>query len=272
MQKFSASLFAIFFSVWRNRELIFNLTERQLLGRYQGSIFSAFWPFLIPVVMLSIYTFIFSEVFKARWELSSNSRVEFALILYLGLIIFNIFSDCVSSAPNLIVSHANYVNRVIFPLEILPIITLGVALFNALISLSLWCIVHIVFIGLPPPTIIFLPIVIFPLILFSLGMCWILAAMGVYIRDISQIIGILIPALLFLSPIFYPVNSIPLQYQFLFKLNPLTPTIEQMRNIMMWSISPDFELQFYYLTAAFLLAWFGFYVFQRLRRGFADVL
>jgi lipopolysaccharide transport system permease protein len=161
---------------------------------------------------------------------------------------------------------------VIFPLEVLPIISLGTALFNALISLSVWCIVHIVFIGLPPPTIIFIPFVIFPLILFTLGGCWLLAATGVFIRDISQIVGIFTSALLFLSPIFYPVDLIPLQYQFLFKLNPLTPCIEQMRNLMMWGISPDWELQFAYLTVAFLLAWLGYFVFQKLRKGFADVL
>lgn len=272
MQKFSVSPLVMLSSALTNRELIFNLIERQLLGRYQGSILSALWPFLIPVVMLSIYTFIFSMVFKARWALASDSRVEFALILYLGLIVFNIFSDCISSAPNLIIFHANYVNRVIFPLEVLPIISLGTALFNALVSLSIWCIVHIVFIGLPPPTIIFIPIVIIPLILFTLGMCWLLAATGVFIRDISQIIGILIPALMFLSPIFYPIDSIPLRYQFLFKLNPLTPSIEQMRNIIMWGILPDWELQFDYLILAFLMAWLGFFVFQKFRKGFADVL
>jgi lipopolysaccharide transport system permease protein len=132
--------------------------------------------------------------------------------------------------------------------------------------------VYIAAIGLPPPTIIFFPVVIFPFILFTLGISWLLAAIGVYVRDIGQIVSILTSALMFLSPIFYPIDSIPASYQFLFRLNPLTPVIEQMRNIFMWGIWPSWKFQVLWIFVSFVVAWLGFTIFQKLRKGFADVI
>jgi lipopolysaccharide transport system permease protein len=272
MQKFSYSPAEMFRTFLKNRALIFSLTERQVHGRYRGSFMDSLWPFLNPLIMLGIYTFVFSVVFKARWNLGSDSKVEFALVLYLGLIIFNIFSDCINSATTIVLLNSNYVKRVVFPLEILPIVVIGNALFYAFINLTIWIIVYIAAIGLPPPSIIFLPVIILPFIFFTLGISWFLAAIGVYVRDISQVISLLTTALMFLSPVFYPIDLIPAPYQFLFMLNPLTPVIEQMRNIFMWGLWPNWNSQVLWAFASFIVAWLGFAIFQKLRKGFADVI
>jgi lipopolysaccharide transport system permease protein len=272
MQKFSHSPSEMFRTFFQNRALIFSLLERQIHGRYRGSFMDSSWPFLNPLIMLGIYTFIFSVIFKTRWSLGSDSKIEFALVLYLGLIIFNIFSECINSATTLVLLNANYVKRVIFPLEILPIVSIGSALFYAFISLAVWILVYIAAIGLPHITIIFFPVVIFPFILFTLGVSWFFAAVGVYVRDIGQVVYILTSALMFLSPVFYPIDSIPASYQFLFRLNPLTPVIEQMRNIFMWGMWPSWKFQALWIFVSFVIAWLGFAIFQKLRKGFADVI
>ncbi|MBT8544365.1 ABC transporter permease [Polynucleobacter paneuropaeus] len=272
MQKFPSSPTEMLHTFFKNRALIFSLSERQIHGRYRGSFMDSLWPFLNPLIMLAIYTFIFSVVFKTRWSIGSDSKIEFALVLYLGLIIFNIFSECINSATTLVLLNANYVKRVVFPLEILPIISIASALFYAFISLAIWIFVYILAIGLPPPTIILFPVVIFPFILFTLGTSWLLAAIGVYVRDVGQVVSILISALMFLSPVFYPIDSIPVSYQLLFRLNPLTPVIEQMRNIFMWGLWPSWKFQALWIFVSFFVAWLGFAIFQKLRKGFADVI
>lgn len=272
MKKFSSSPLEMVFSLVKNRTLILSLTERQVHGRYRGSFMDLSWPFLNPLFMLAIYTFIFSVVFKARWNFGSESKLEFALVLYLGLIIFNIFSECINYAPTLVLNNVNYVKRVVFPLEILPLVSIAASLFYALISLVIWMLVYIIAIGPPSSTIVFLPFVIIPFSLFTLGICWFLAAIGVYVRDISQVVSILTSALMFLSPVFYPIDSIPEPYQFIFKLNPLTPVIEQMRNIFMWGVLPSWKSLIFLSLASFFVAWLGFAIFQKLRKGFADVI
>jgi lipopolysaccharide transport system permease protein len=272
MQKFFSSPLGMVLAIVQNRALIFSLVERQVHGRYRGSFMDSSWPFLNPLIMLAIYTFIFSVVFKVRWNFGTDSKLEFALVLYLGLIIYNIFSECINAAPTIILVNANYVKRVVFPLEILPLVSLGATLFYALISLVIWLFVYIVAVGLPPPTIIFFPLLVIPFSLFTLGVCWFLAALGVYVRDISQVVSILTSALMFLSPVFYPLDSIPASYQFLFRLNPLTPVIEQMRNIFMWGVLPSWKFLVLFFLGSFVIAWLGFAIFQKLRKGFADVI
>jgi lipopolysaccharide transport system permease protein len=272
MQKFQSFPSDIFRTFFKNRALILSLLGRQIRGRYRGSFMDSLWPVLNPLIMLGIYTFIFSVVFKARWGLGSESKIEFALVLYLGLIIFNVFSECVNVASTVVILNANYVKRVVFPLEILPIVSIGTALFYAFTSLAIWIIVYIVAFGLPPPTIIFFPVVIFPFILFTLGISWLLAAVGVYVRDIGQNVALFTAGLMFLSPVFYPIDAIPSSYQFIFMLNPLTPVIEQTRNIFMWGLSPSWKSQVLWIFISFVVLWLGFAIFQKLRKGFADVI
>ncbi|WP_025129337.1 ABC transporter permease [Pseudomonas sp. PH1b] len=272
MLNFSISPKEMIVSFWRNRRLIKELVKREVVGRYRGSIMGLLWSFFNPIFMLAVYTFVFSFVFKARWSVGSDSKAEFALVLFAGLMIFNIFSDCVNRSPSLIVSNVNYVKKVIFPLEILPWVTMGAALFHALISFIVWLVVYIVFFGIPHVALISLPLVIVPLVLFIMGVSWWLASLGVFLRDIAHFIGVVTMTMMFLSPIFYPATALPDEYRPYLFMNPLTPTIEQVRQVMFWGQMPDYEQLSIYTLAAAVVAWAGFAWFQKTRKGFADVL
>lgn len=272
MKQFSASPQEMFTSLCRNRALITTLVKREVIGRYRGSVIGIMWSFFNPVLMLAVYTFVFSVVFKARWSGGSESRTEFALVLFAGLLVFNLFAECINRAPSLILTNVNYVKKVIFPLEILPWVSLGSAMFHMLISLGVWFIFYLLFFGIPHLTALYIPFILIPLILMTIGLSWMLASLGVYLRDVSQIVGIATTTLMFLSPIFYPLSSLPPAYQPLLKLNPLTIVIEQARAVLIWGQHPDaISLGLYFLASAFL-AWLGFFWFQKTRKGFADVL
>lgn len=230
------------------------------------------WSLFNPIFMLSVYTFVFSGIFKARWSPGGESKSEFALVLFVGLIVFNLFAECVNRAPGLILANVNYVKKVVFPLEILPWVSLGSALFHGLISLTVWLIAYVMLFGVPHATVFFLPLILLPLVLFTMGISWGLASLGVYLRDVSQFIGVVTTALLFASPIFYPAAALGEKYRFLLFINPLTPVIEQVRDVMYWGNRPDFLLLTIYLLASSVLAWLGFAWFQKTRKGFADVL
>lgn len=259
-------------SPWRHRFLLGSLTKREILGRYRGSVLGLLWSLFNPLFMLAVYTFVFSVVFQARWGEGSDSKLEFALILFAGLIVFNLFAECFNRAPGLITSQVNYVKKVIFPLEILPYVMLGSALFHTLISLLVWLAAYALFFGVPPLTIVLVPLVLVPLGLLTLGLSWGLAALGVYLRDVGQLVGILTSVFLFMSPIFYPITALPEAYQPWLSLNPLVPAIEALRDLLFWGRLPAWgPLALYWLVTA-LVAWIGFYGFQRARGGFADVL
>ena len=272
MQNFSSYPKEMLASIWHNRELITTLVKREVLGRYRGSIMGILWSFFNPVFMLAIYTFVFSVVFKARWNEGSDSKTEFALILFAGLIVFNLVSECVNRSPGLILANVNYVKKVIFPLEILPVVSLGAALFHALISFIVWLLAYGIFFGVPHLTVLLAPLVIMPLLFFILGISWILAALGVYIRDISQFVGMVMTVLMFLSPIFYPITAIPERYRFLIQLNPISPGIEQIRQVLFWGEVPNLEIWFVYSFVSLVISFLGFTWFQKTRKGFADVI
>lgn len=272
MQQFSASPMEMLGSLWRHRNLVIALTKREVMGRYRGSTMGILWSFFNPVLMLIIYTFVFRVVFEARWGNGGNSKSEFALILFSGLIVFNIFSECLNRAPSLILANVNYVKKVVFPLEILPWVSLGSALFHAAVSLCVWLIAYCIFAGVPQITILLLPLAIAPLILITMGITWGLASMGVYFRDVSQLVGVISTALLFLSPVFYPATALPEQYRQLLYMNPLTTAIEQTRGLLFWGKYPEPLPTLLYLLTAAIVAWLGFAWFQKTRKGFADVL
>ena len=248
------------------------LVQREVVGRYRGSFMGILWSFFNPVFMLVVYTFVFSVVFKARWNAGSDSKTEFALILFAGLIMFNLFAECINRAPGLIIANTNYVKIVVFPLEVLPWVALGSALFHALLSLGVWLIAYLIFFGLPHVTVLLMPLVMLPLLLLVIGASLLLAALGVYLRDVSQFIGIFTTVLMFLSPVFYPASALPEQYRDLLLLNPLTPAIEQARDVLFWGKVPDLNFLSVYLLATASFAWLGFAWFQKTRKGFADVL
>ena len=272
MQVYSISPVAMAKSLINNRALIYQMSKREVIGRYKGSVLGLFWSFFNPIFMLSVYTFIFSVVFKARWHGGSGSKTEFALILFAGLIVFNLFAECFGRAPSLIISNVNYVKKVVFPLEILPWVALGSAMFHALISLGVWLIAYLLLFGIPHWTVLLMPFVLFPLAVFIMGMSWALSSLGVYLRDVSQFVGIITTVMMFLSPIFYPVNALPEKYRHFLLLNPLGPAIEQVREVLFWGRVPRLTEYGLYLVGMTLIAWLGFAWFQKTRKGFADVL
>lgn len=269
----SSSLITLFESLFKNRQLILQMIRREVIGRYKGSIFGILWSFLNPILMLVIYSFVFSVIFKARWgNGDSESQSEFALILFSGIIIFNLFSEAINRAPGLILGNVNYVKKVIFPLEILPVVSLGAALFHSLVSLCVLLLGLLIFNGSLSVYILYFPIVLIPLLLFTLGVSWFLASLGVYMRDIGQVIGILTTVLMFLSPIFYPISALPEKYQKIILLNPLSFIIEQGRNLFIYGHAPDFIGLFFYAIGSMAVLWIGYAWFQKTRKGFADVL
>lgn len=272
MRDFSISPREMFASLWRNRALVVALTKREVVGRYRGSFLGLFWSFFNPLFMLVVYTFVFSVVFQARWGTGSESKTEFSLILFIGLIVFNFFSECVNRSPGLILSNVSYVKKVVFPLEILSFVMLGSAIFHAGISLIVWLIAYTVLFGIPHITVFYFPLIAIPLAFFILGASWALSALGVYLRDMSQIVGLLTTVLMFLSPIFYPVTAIPEPYRIFLYANPLMLAIEQARNIMFFGKNPVWLLLGAYWVVMICVAWIGFACFQKTRKGFADVL
>lgn len=259
-------------NIWRSHDLIWQMTKREVVGRYRGSVLGLFWSFFNPVLMLIIYTFVFSVVFKARWGTGGESRFEFALILFSGLIVYNLFAECLTRAPALIVGNVNYVKKVVFPLEIFPLVVMGAALFHSIVSLSVLLIFFVLISASLHWTIVFAPLVILPLLLTTLGLSWFLASLGVFLRDVAQTIGILVTVLMFLSPIFYPVSSLPEKYRVFIYMNPLTFIIEQMRDVLIWGKLPSWPGLCVMMLVGMLVAWLGLVWFQKTRKGFADVL
>ena len=272
MQLFSLAPREIIASLWRNRYLIKKSIQREVVGRYRGSFLGIFWSFFHPMFMLAVYTFVFSVVFKARWQSGSDSKTEFALILFAGLMVFNLFSECINRAPNLILAHASYVKKVVFPLEILPWVVIGGATFHLGISLAVWLIAYTLLFGVPHATALLLPVVLVPLVLFTAGLSWWLASLGVYLRDVSQFVNIVTTAMMFLSPIFYSTVSLPEQFRVIMQLNPLTPVIEQTRDLLFWNRFPDLTTLLLCYAFSAVIACLGFAWFQKTRKGFADVL
>jgi len=271
-QPYPASPRALFASLWDNRELIVQLTRREVLSRYRGSILGLAWSFFNPLLMLVVYTFVFSIIFKARWGPGDESKADFAIVLFAGLIIHGLFAECVNRAPGLILANVNYVKKVVFPLEILPWVAAGSALFHSAVSIAVLLAAQLVFQHALAWTIVFLPIVLVPLLFSTMGLAWFLSSIGVYVRDIGQTIGIFTMVLLFLSPVFYPVEALPENYRILLLLNPLTLVIGDARRVLIWGQAPDWAGLMLHSAASFAVAWLGFWWFQRTRRGFADVV
>jgi lipopolysaccharide transport system permease protein len=260
-------------SHWRNRELIIQMTKREVVGRYKGSIFGLAWSFFNPLLMLFIYTFVFSFVFKSRWGISNEeTRTQFAIVLFVGMIVHRLFAEVIDRAPTLITSNVNFVKKVVFPLDILPSIATGAALFHSLVSLGVLMVAFVLFNGYLNWTAIFIPFVLLPLIILALGVAWILASLGVFLRDLGQITGIITTILLFFSPVFYPVTALPVELRPWMMANPLTLIIEQARAVLIKGQLPDWIALCIYSVVALIVAWLGYVWFQKTRKGFADVL
>jgi lipopolysaccharide transport system permease protein len=262
----------LFLSAFREVGLVVQLVRREVEGRYRGSILGVLWSFIAPLFMLGVYTFVFGCVFQSRWNAEALKGAPFALVLFSGLMVFGLFSETVSRAGSVIIGNPNYIKRVVFPLETLPLIPFGSALVNFVIALGIFLTAHIWTIGVPHFEILLLPVVLLPLVLFSLGISWLLASLGVFLRDINQILPIVISALLFLSPVFYPSTAVPEALQPFYEWNLIGRGIETARTLMFSGTLPDGVLYLADLGASVLICQAGFYFFQKTRKGFADVL
>lgn len=253
------------------------LLRREIRSRYRGSVFGLAWSFLLPLFMLGIYTFAFGVVLKARWnvpgrEVAEHSTSDFAIILFAGLILYQFFSEVVGGAAGLVVGNANYVKKVVFPIQILSVISVGTALFHAAISMCILIIFTTFLFGLSWQALIGAPLAFAAFVPFTLGVSWFLSAAGVYFRDIGQIMPPALTALLYLSPILFPRSVLPESMQTLALLNPLTVPVETFRNALIFGQAPDWTLLLLYSIISVIVAVAGLAFFNLVRRGFADVL
>jgi len=268
------SLLSLVRSLWRNRQLIIQMSKREVIGRYKGSALGLAWSFFNPVFMLIVYTFVFSEIFRSRWNSAdaTDSKTQFALVLFVGMIVQGIFAEILNRSPSLILSNVNYVKKVVFPLEVLPVVAMLTTLFHSLVSLGVLIAAFLVFNGYLYWTVIFIPFVMLPLLILTTGFAWLLASLGVFLRDIGQTIVIITTVLMFLAPVFYPITAVPERFRPFILANPITFIIEQAREVLIWGRAPDwFGLSCYLLTSIFI-AWIGYAWFQKTRKGFADVI
>lgn len=261
-------------SLWRHRQLVSALLQRQLAARFQGSLLGRLWLPLTPLIMLVIYAFVFGQVLQARWQMGEHgdNLTSFALILFSGLLVHQFFAEVVSGAPGLILSNPNYVKKIIFPLAILPWVATLNAGVQALFSLACLLIAVALLGGTVHWSWLALPLVYLPLLLLTLGLGWLLAALGVFLRDLQQVMGFICSALLFLSPVFYPMSLLPDSMGFLWLINPLILIIEQSRQVIFAGLWPDWsQLGLYYLATIPFILGCG-WVFQRSQHAFADVI
>jgi len=255
------------------RELIAQLVWRDVIGRYKGSLLGVGWSFLNPLLMLVVYSFVFSVVFQARWGMKSDEGpLSFGMILFVGLMVHGLVAECLTKSPLSILNNPSYVKKVIFPLEILPLVTTLSALFHLGVSFSV-LLAGLLLLQMPIfPTVLLFPAVILPLAIGALGLSWLLAALGVFLRDVSQTTTIASSVLLFISPVFYPASAVPEGVRSIIALNPLSLIIEQARRVVFLGTAPDWFALSLYLACAVCFAAGSLWLFQRMRPGFADVI
>jgi lipopolysaccharide transport system permease protein len=259
----------IFSDIWRHRYLLGQLIKRDVLLRYRGAMFGVLWIFLSPLFMLAIFAFVFGQVFQTRWP-QQNSGLPFWLLLYSGLITFNIFAETVSRAPAAVRGYPSFVKKIIFPVHILPVVPLGAALvhgaFNFLILLA-----ALAWAGRLHGQVLLFPLLLLPVLLLALGLSWFVAAWGVFIKDMTQIVPMFVQMLMFLSPVFYPMSAVPEMLRPVYQFNPLGIVIETSRAVVTgqpinwgaWGMALGFCL-----VASIL----GYAFFQHSREEFADAL
>lgn len=259
--------------LWKYRDLIRQLTWREVAGRYKGSFIGLGWSFIQPLIMLFVYTFVFSVIFKARWGVESDEgKAAFALALFMGLITFSIFSEVANSAPSLVLGNANYVKKVVFPLEILPFVRLLSALINAVFSLGVLFVGILIFNHFIHWTALLLPLIWLPMMMFTLGCGYFLASLGVFVRDMGTVIGVLTTILFFLTPIFYPISAVPEPFRIFCRINPIAIFVEDARRVVLWGFSPDWPWFFFGMALSVAVLIFGFVWFMKSKKAFADVI
>ncbi len=272
MQVYSASIPSYIGTVLRYRDLIIQLVTREFHARYRGSALGILWSVLTPVCTVLVFSFVFGVVFKSKWGAGPESEGEFVPILFIGMLLHGIFAESISRAPLLIVGQASYVKKVVFPLELLPVVAVLQALINAAILFGVVLVVSIAIKGSIAMTLPLLPFVLVPYAIFVIGSVLFVSAIGVYLRDLTQLVNIITLVAMFFAPIFYPLTAVPEKYRYLLYLNPLTFTVEEARGVILFGTPPNWIELAIYGAAALAFAWIGLICFQKMRRGFADVI
>jgi lipopolysaccharide transport system permease protein len=258
-------------SFLRHHSLVFELIKREFSRKYRGSIVGITWSVAQPLVLLMVYTVAFGLILKARWGFSGSTR-EYALILFIGLIVLNAFSEVLNRSPTLITENQNFVKKVVFPLELLPVVMVVTALLHALIGIAIWFAGYFLIVGVPQSTALMFPLIVVCFVPVLLGVGWLLSSVGVAFKDSSQLAGILSHALLFLTPIFYSLEAAPPHLQKILMFNPLTFVIEQLRLVLIFGQLPSLNGLVIYFGFACVFAVISLKIFQRLRVSFADML
>lgn len=265
----SYNIFAPFFV---HLKLVLRLAKRDILSRYRGSILGVLWAIFAPLGQLSAYTFAFSVVFKAHWATGQSTSGGMALNIFLGLIVFNLFSEMFNRAPTLMLENVSYIKKVVFPLEIMPWVVSFSICFNALVSFVILLIFMLAF-GAPiQPTGLLLPLVVAPLFFFSLGCGWLLSALGVFLRDLRHAVALASMMLMFMSPLFYSVSAVPERYQDIIRLNPIAPAIESARQVLFLGTLPDFRDLLIRIVLSLIFAALCLKMFHKLKKAFSDVV
>lgn len=263
-------------TVWRQRDLTRQLIVREVAQRYRGSVLGLLWSLLTPLALLAVYTLVFGVILEARFPGSiTTSRVEYAITLFVGLLLHTLFAESLAAAADLIPANTSYVKRVVFPLEILPVVKLGAAFVHALISVGLLLVMAGVFMGVFSPTIVFFPLVLLAHLMLTLGLCWFLASVGVYVRDATQAIGVILTLLFFLTPIIYSLETLRQtapRFVPILALNPLAAIVENARRTLLWGQMPEWTSLIAVLVVSAVVMQCGFVWFMKTKRGFADVL
>jgi lipopolysaccharide transport system permease protein len=260
--------------LWAHRDLIIQFTKREIEGRYKGSYLGLLWSFITPLIMLLVYTFVFGIVFKARWphERGGDSLAEFALVMFAGQLAFQAFAEPVGRAAGIITGVPNFVKKVVFPLQILPVAVVGAALYHVGIGLLITICASLFVYGSIPWTCVLVPLSLLPLVLLGLGITWFVSSLGVYLRDIGYIVGVALQVLFFATPIFYPTTAIPESYRAWMLLNPLSPMIDLVRGHLIIGTMGDPLVWATAYAYGMIAAGLGYVWFMITRKGFADVL
>ncbi len=255
-----------------HRLLIGQFVKRDVLSRYRGSYLGILWSLLRPLSMLAMYTVVFGYIFESKLGNPNESKFDFTLALFCGLILFDFLAECVSRAPTLVLTNTNYVTKVVFPLEILPVMTVGAALVQLVISCIPLLIAQLCAHGSIPLTVLYLPLILLPLVLFCLVITWLLASVGVFIRDINSLVPVVLMFILYDSAFFYSIDRVPPNLLPLVLANPLATIIDEARNAVLWGSPLVWGRYGVVLFASFAVMILGYTFFMRTKSAFADVL
>lgn len=268
----SHRVFAPFDAFLRNWSLTRELARRDILGRYRGANFGLLWSLLSPLLMLAIYSLAFGEIMKSRWQTAGGGSISVAPVLFAGIIVHGFFAECLARSPKLMQENVSYVKRVVFPLDVLS----WSVVLSGLFHLAMNAVIFIALAGLAfhqlSPLAVLLPVVLLPLVLMTVAVSWFAASLGVYVRDIQQVVPVLTTAMFFLSSAVVPVDGLPDPYRSIFHLNPLTFFIDQTRNVVLWGVAPDWTGLAGFLVGGLAAMYVAHGWLKLTARGFADVL